>query len=194
MKRAAQWLIFCFLVIGGTFSTIAQTPPGQTGPPTGAPAQAAPQNPPAQKVDPARETNIRKLLEVSGSAKFSEEMVTGSTEQVKDSLLKSLPAGEHSQKIVDSFLRRYKTRFTIEQLIALMVPIYDHYLSDEDIRGLIEFYQTPLGQRAVKVLPQVARESQQAGSDLGQKVIAQVVKEVQDEFPELKQPKPPDQP
>ncbi len=173
---------------------LAQTPPGQAAPPAPASQQAAAQTPPPAKVDPAKEADIRNLLEVSGSTKVGEDMVANSVEQLRASLQKSLPEGPQSQKIVDSFLRRYKEKFTSKQLTALIVPIYDKYLPDEDIKALIEFYQSPLGQRAVKVLPQIARESQAAGAEFGQRVVQQVVKEVQDEFPELKQGKPPDKP
>lgn len=172
------------LILIASVPALAQTPP-QAVPPTA---------PPAPKIDPAKEADIRKLLEISGNSKLADDMVTTSTEQLRISILRSLPEGERSQRIVDSFLRRYKARFTSEQLTALIIPIYDKNLSDEDIKGLIEFYQSPLGQRAVKALPLIARESQQAGFEFGQKVVQQVVKEVQDEFPELKQGQPPEKP
>jgi hypothetical protein len=177
------------LVLAAALSASAQTPPGQTAPPP----QAGPQTPPPQKVEPVKEADIRKLLDVSGSTKVGEDLIAGSIDQLKSSIVKSLGESEQTQKIVDSFLRRYKAKFTSEQLTALIIPIYDKYLSDEDVKSLIQFYESPLGQRTVKALPQIARESQLAGFDLSQRVVQQVVKEVQDEFPELKQ-KPPDKP
>jgi hypothetical protein len=146
------------------------------------------------KVDPAKEADIRKLLEISGSAKLSEEMVASSSEQLKTNILKSLQPNDQTQKIVDSFLRRYKAKFTTDQLNALIIPIYDKYLTDDDIKALIEFYQTPLGQRAVKALPLIGREAQAAAFEFNQSVVQQVVKEVQDEFPQLKQGNSPDKP
>jgi hypothetical protein len=178
------------IILAASVPAIAQTPPGQAAPQVTTPSQSVP----APKIDPIKEADIRKLLEISGNAKLAEEMVATSTEQLRTSILKSLPEGEHSQKILDSFLRRYKVRFTSEQLTALIIPIYDKCLSDEDIKGLIEFYQSPLGQRAVKALPSIAREAQQSGFDFGQKVVQQVIKEVQDEFPELKPGQPPEKP
>lgn len=180
------------LFLLASLPALGQNPPGQAAPP-GAPAPSTPQTAPAPKVDPAKEADIRKLLEVSGSTKVGEDLITGSAEQLKSSIVRSLGESEQTQKIVDSFLRRYKAKFTSEQLMALIIPIYDKNLSDEDIRGLIEFYQSALGQRAVKALPLIARESQRLGAEYSQKVVEQVIKEVQDEFPELKQ-KPPDKP
>ena len=37
----------------------------------------------------------------------------------------------------------------------LLVPIYDKHWTDEDVKGLILFYETPLGQKMITVLPQV---------------------------------------
>jgi uncharacterized protein len=189
MKRSVAIVI----LLSAGAAAQAQNPPVQGPPPATPPAQAAPQTPPA-KVDPAKEADIRKLLEISGSAKLSEEMVAASSEQLKANAARSLPPGDQSQKILDSLMRRYKAKFTIEQLNALIIPIYDKYLTDEDIKGLIDFYQTPLGQRVVKALPMIGRESQAAAFELNQTVVQQVVKEVQDEFPQLKQGNPPDRP
>jgi hypothetical protein len=186
MKRCVAIVI---LLLAGS-AAHAQNPPVQSGLP---PAQATPQTPPA-KVDPAKEADIRKLLEISGSAKLSEEMVTASSEQLKANAARSLPPGDQSQKILDSLMRRYKAKFTTDQLNALIIPIYDKYLTDDDIKALIDFYQTPLGQRVVKALPLIGKESQAAAFEFNQTVVQQVVKEVQDEFPQLKQGNPPEKP
>jgi hypothetical protein len=183
MNRTA--IIAAFLLAGTSVS--AQMPPGT--PPAAAPAASAP------KVDPAKEADIRKLLDVSGGTKGGEDMIANSIEQLRTNLTRSLPQGDKSPKIVESFLHRFREKFTAEELVAQIVPIYDKYLSDEDIKALIEFYGTPLGQRAVKALPQIARDSQQAELELGQRVVQQVTKEVMEEFPELKGPqKPPGKP
>jgi hypothetical protein len=39
----------------------------------------------------------------------------------------------------------------------------------------------------LKALPQVARETQLAGAQLGQKIAQEVIEEMQEEYPELKQ-------
>src|ERR1700734_253848 len=50
-----------------------------------------------------------------------------------------------------------------------VVPIYAKAFSMEDLQGLIQFYESPLGQRVVKTLPEVAQSSQRAGVQLEQK-------------------------
>ncbi len=148
-----------------------------------APAQAAPQ----QKVDPAKEADIRRLMELTGAKKLIEQSVALGVEQLRATFAKSLPPGERSQKLTDTFLQRFQKRLNAQKMIELTIPIYDKHFSAEDLKALIQFYETPLGQRLVKVLPEIAKESQAAGFELGQKVAAEVLQEMQEEFPELKQ-------
>ena len=72
-------------------------------------------------------------------------------------------------------------------LLNALVVTYDKYFSDEDIKGLIQFYQTPLGQKALNNLPKIASESQAAGEKLGSKMGLEAMQEVMSDHPELKQ-------
>lgn len=46
-----------------------------------------------------------------------------------------------------------------EELIELMLPIYDKHYTHEEIRQLIKFYNTPLGKKYSFTLPTITRES-----------------------------------
>lgn len=48
-----------------------------------------------------------------------------------------------------------------------LVPIYDQYLTYEDIKGLIAFYESPLGAKLLSVMPQMSQESMLAGQAWG---------------------------
>ncbi len=50
-----------------------------------------------------------------------------------------------------------------EQINALVIPIYQKYLNEEDVQKINAFYETPTGQKLLKVQPKIARESMQAG-------------------------------
>ena len=51
--------------------------------------------------------------------------------------------------------------------------------------GLLDYYRSPLGQRMMKVLPQVARESQALGFSLGQKAAQETLEDLRKDFPEF---------
>jgi uncharacterized protein len=73
-----------------------------------------------------------------------------------------------------------------------MVAIYARHFSLEDIQVITKFYESPIGQRMVKEMPDVSRESQTAGMQMDQKIVMQVLWGMSDEYPQLKQMLPPD--
>jgi hypothetical protein len=70
-------------------------------------------------------------------------------------------------------------------LMDRIVPIYDKYLTEEDVKGLLKFYGSPLGQRLLKVQPQVAKEAQAIGFEMAQTVGKEVLNELKTEYPEF---------
>ena len=142
------------------------------------------------QTDPGKEADIRHLLDLTGSSKIQLGVMERMTEQVKDMLVKSLPAGEHSQEIVNAFTSKMmaRARANPNELLDLMVPIYDKHLTREDIKGLIQFYESPLGRRLAEVMPDIAQEGYAAGAQWGRKIAQDVLQEMRKEYPELEKP------
>lgn len=188
----------------GAAPALAQTPAKHTAAPPAsatAPQQpAAPSAPPpaaaSTKIDPVKAADIRRLLEIAGGKDMAQKSMDNMMSLFQNSLSKSLPPGDASQKLIQLFLERLKTKLNVEALQDQIVSIYDKYLTDDDIQGLIRFYQTPLGQRTLKVLPQILQESREAGFRLGEKAGREAMQEVLEEHPELRptQPSSPDNP
>lgn len=93
-------------------------------------------------------------------------------------MTQALPPGEYREKLVDLFFVKFQSRLDMQQLLDLAIPIYDKYLSHEEVRGLIEFYQTPLGQKTLKVLPTMLTELQEAGRKWGENLGRDSMREV----------------
>lgn len=146
-------------------------------------AQATPQ----QKIEPAKQADIRRLLDLMGTKKLMEQMMSMMHEQIRSSLTRSLPQNERGRKMLDAFFQKFRTKFNPELVIENVVPIYDKYLSAEDVKGLVQFYESPLGQRMIKVLPEITREAQLLGSQLGQRAGEEAMVELLSEYPELKE-------
>jgi hypothetical protein len=53
-------------------------------------------------------------------------------------------------------------------LMDQIVPIYDKNFSQQEIRDVIAFYNTPTGKKVIQVLPVVLRQSIEAGQKWGQ--------------------------
>jgi uncharacterized protein len=154
---------------------------------TGAQQQSAPATAMTeqQKVDPAKEADIRKLLELTGAKAIESQTMSGMESGIRPLMTNSLPPGEYREKLIELFFEKFHTKAKMENLVNLSVPVYDKYLSDEEVKGLIQFYETPLGQKAVSVLPKMTQEIQQQGREWGQKMGRESMEEVLTEHPEL---------
>jgi hypothetical protein len=166
-----------------------QKPPAQHQPGTPAqPAQAtkpAPSSPSAEKVDPAKDAAIRHLMDITQTAKLGDNISTYLTNQVRAIMSRSLPA-DRLPKFMDTFSQKFAAGAPTAAVTTATVAIYARAFSMEDIQGLIQFYESPLGQRVVKTLPQVAEESQSTGVQIEQKAAMSTLESMQDEYPELK--------
>ena len=138
-------------------------------------------------IDPAKEADIRQLLDVAGTKAMMSAVMNNMEKSLRPMLVNSLPPGDYRAKLIDLFLEKFTARATIEfpKLEEAAIPIYDKYLSDEDIKGLIQFYQTPLGRKTLSVLPMIFGEMQSAGQKLGERIGRETMIQVLSDHPEL---------
>ena len=64
--------------------------------------------------------------------------------------------------------------------MELIIPIYSRHLTHEDIKGLIVFYESPLGRKMTALLPAIAQESMQVGEQWGIEVAQKVQKRLEE--------------
>src|SRR5579872_5763280 len=105
---------------------------------------------------------------------------------IKPLLASALPPGEYRDKLIDLFFAKFQSKANPKALLDLAVPLYDKYYSHEEIKGLIQFYQTPLGQKTLSILPKLMAESMNTGQEWGRQLGAQCMEEVLAEHPDLK--------
>jgi hypothetical protein len=141
------------------------------------------------KIDPAKEAAIRQLLDQVGGVTAIKQVIDGMQANMKSILTNTLPPGEYRAQLIDLFLAKFSSEVasSSQQFLDQAVQTYDKYLSIEDIKGLTQFYATPLGQKTLHVLPQMTVEMQSAGMQWGQTVGRQAMIDVLKEHPELAQ-------
>lgn len=133
----------------------------------------------------AKQDDIRKLLQVTGAGNLATQTMTEMEKGMKPLITNALPPGDYREKLVDLFFEKFHSKLEPNTLTELIVPIYDKYLTDQDIKALIQLYQTPIGQKLITILPKVTAESQAAGEKWGQQLGRQCMMEVLAEHPEL---------
>jgi len=161
------------------------TAPAHTAPPA-ATKPAATQTPAASdKPDPAKEKAIRHLMEITQTSKLGDNIGEYLTSQVRSVMSRNL-SEDRLTKFMDAFNQKFAAAAPSGAVSDAMVGIYAHAFSMEDIQGLIQFYESPLGQRVVKELPDVVQQSQNKGVQIEQSDAMAVLQSMQDDYPELK--------
>jgi len=117
---------------------------------------------------PATQEHIKILLEVSGSAKLGVQLLNNMISTLKQSY-PSVP-----QEFWGNFLKEAKP----ETLIDMMIPIYAKYYTDDDVKGLIGFYKSPLGEKVINTLPLISQEAYTVGVQWGQQVSDKIAQEL----------------
>ncbi|HEY4950782.1 MAG TPA: DUF2059 domain-containing protein [Candidatus Acidoferrales bacterium] len=179
---------------------LAQTPAASTPPtlaPHSTPGQAAPAKPAAQappaaeKIDPAKDAAIRHLLDVTDTSKMSENIAKFFTERVHSELGRALPA-EQLPKFMDTFTQKFQASYSPAAVNDAIVSVYAKHFSTEEIQALTKFYESPIGQRVVKEMPDVDQQMRVAGQQIEGNAAIATLRSMSDEYPQLKQMLPPD--
>ena len=64
--------------------------------------------------------------------------------------------------------------FNAELVLQSYIPIYDNYYTDEEIKQLITFYESPLGKKVLRNTPLVESEATLQGEVIGQELIKRI--------------------
>lgn len=130
---------------------------------------AAAQNAPGE--DEAKNDDIRRLLELTNAAQMGKQMM----DQMTASFKQAMP------QVPGEFWDRFMEKVDTNEMTEMVVPIYAKYFTHEDIKGLIEFSESPLGRKFTEVQPKIMQESYAAGQQWGMKLGQLVVQELQKE-------------
>jgi hypothetical protein len=136
-------------------------------------------------IDPQKEARIRELMDLTGAKNLGQELIEAGMEQFRSSVQYSQPDNPRAKQFVEAFAAHFQKHFDPNSLTDRIIPIYDKYLTDDDLKGLITYYHSPLGQRMLKSLPELTRESQAAGFAMGQKAAQDTMEELKGDFPEF---------
>jgi hypothetical protein len=137
------------------------------------------------KIDAAKEADIRRLMDLAGTGLLVTQVMDGMEKDIKPLMMNALPPGEYREKLVDLFFAKFHAKAVPQQLLDLAVPEYDKYYTHEEIKGPIQFYGTPLGQKLVSVQPKMTGALQDAGRKWGEGLGRDSMLEVLAEHPEL---------
>lgn len=115
---------------------------------------------PVASGDPAKIADIRKLISLTGGDKVGEQMI--------DQMIKSFSA--YNPNIPAEFWADFKKDIDTNKITEMNVPVYDKYLSADEIKETIKFYESSVGKKLIEVLPKILEETYTAGEQWGYEV------------------------
>lgn len=117
----------------------------------------------------ASEESVKQLMHKTGAGELGVQAMN----QMLPALKQMLPDAP------EAFWDDYMAEFNPEDLVEMTVPIYQKYLTEEEVQALNRFYETPAGKKLIKVQPQIMQESMMAGQQWGQAVAQDVMTKYQ---------------
>jgi hypothetical protein len=72
----------------------------------------------------------------------------------------------------------FREKLNIDSFLEMFIAVYDKYLTHDEVKGLIQFYESPIGRRLVEITPQISQESFRIGQEWGQKIGQSVAEEL----------------
>lgn len=140
----------------------------------------------------ASQESIDKLLKVSNA----EQMVTSIHTQLDTSMkaamtqaLKSSDAGADAEKYAEAFAKKMseevKAELSWEKMRDLYRQIYAESFTQEEVDGLVAFYESPAGKAFVAKMPVVMQKSMQLMQQRMGPMVERLQKSLQDTVIEL---------
>jgi hypothetical protein len=109
--------------------------------------------------------------------------VNYSAEQYREKLLATVANSDKNQAFVNAVVTDYEKKFDVDQVTEQLISIYDKHYSSEEIKELLQFYGSPLGQRMAAEAPKISREMQAVTRATAAKAVKDALQETKEENP-----------
>ena len=152
--------------------------------------QAAPQHAAAgapqaasSAIDPGKEADIRSLMELLGVHDLIQDSENKGIETIRENLMASVPESGRGQEFVAAFVASYQKKFSADDITDQLVGIYDKHFTDDEIKGLLQFYGSPLGQKYAAEMPAIGSEAQTVSRSVSTRVAKEVLQDLRKQYP-----------
>jgi len=112
-----------------------------------------------------------------------QDSVKQSAEQYREKLLATVPNNEKGQVFVNTAINEYEKKYDFDRVNEQLIALYDKHYSAEEIKALLQFYGSPLGQKVATESPKIFREIQEATRAEAAKAVKDALQEAKEEHP-----------
>jgi hypothetical protein len=130
----------------------------------------------------AKHQDTEKLMELVGTRQILRDIFDQDIDGQIAAMRRARP--DVPEQFWQEFAVEFKHQANPEELMRMILPIYDKHFTHAEIRQLIAFYQSPLGRKISTTLPQIQQESIEAGQAWGEKLGERMHKQLQQRLSE----------
>ena len=139
----------------------------------GMPLACAAQTHPAKKTATSaglttKHQDTEKLMELVGTRRILRELFDQDIEAQITAMRRSRP--DVPDQFWQDFTAEFKRQASPDDLMKVILPIYDRHFTHQEIRQIIAFYESPLGRKISTTLPEIQQESVEAGRAWGEQL------------------------
>lgn len=128
--------------------------------------------------------NIERLLKLVGVDKLQSQMLDQAIGMLKPLFAANGQGDEANRRMMSRFSDIMSEELRKADISRIAPELYDKYFTNDEIKGLIAFYESPLGQKTIQVLPALSSESMSRGQKLGEQAGERAFQRFLQEFPE----------
>ena len=124
-----------------------------------------------EQIDAATKEDVEQLLQVTGArsnvqlmwAGMAQEAATMASEAYRRKNPNATPLEiRKAAEAAGDLVQRITKTFSVEELIDVIIPIYQRHLTHSEIRSILDFYGSPVGHKLLQNTPVMMGESMQA--------------------------------
>ena len=82
-------------------------------------------------------------------------------------------------QIPEAFWTELDKEIDYNELLNKLLPVYDAHYTHDDIKALLAFYRSPIGQKSIRELPAIMQESSAIGRAWGEAAGRRVAEKIQ---------------
>jgi uncharacterized protein len=115
----------------------------------------------SKSIDPGKEADLRSLLEFVGARDQVQAAASDSAAQYSEKLRASVataPNNPKRQALINVAADTFQKNFDQQRALQQIVGIYDKHYTDDEVKGLLEFFSSALGQKFAAESPKIAKE------------------------------------
>jgi TonB family protein len=140
----------------------------------------------AEAMDPQFRADILRLIEATHLKAIMRDYGRQMLETMRPSIEDSLPETANRRQIMGEVERKMTAALQSDAATDQIIMVYARYLSDDDVKGAVAFYESPAGQRFNSVSTQMEDDLSQSGEQFAMENLDLILKGLCASHPEFR--------